>query len=205
MTKTICIAYQKNMAKSSTPETGDDVIVRANAFLTVSDYIADLFNIPVLTEASSGTIAAIKVAGSTYDRKITEDGSKVKKVSVPDYERDAGGGSRHSFKVVRLSDLTKPLNEAGTRFRTVSIRFPGFFSLLMLRQALGTMLKTKQPPTWKLDSTGKSYLWLPSEENLLPNRKSGAWVVTTPIATQNTEEANVGDNTVVNTPQKKDK
>lgn len=203
MPKICCIAYQKPMAKSSTPETGDDAVVRANAFLSISDYLADLFNIPVLTEGSSNSITAIQVKGSTYDRKVTEDGSKTKKVTVPDYERDAGGGTEHAFKVVRLADLSKPLNEASTKFRSVSIRFPAFFSLLMIRQALGTMLKTKQPQKWKLDSTGKSYLWLPAEPEVSAGRKSGAWVVTTPIQPSNTDVTNVGDATVVSLPKGK--
>jgi hypothetical protein len=124
--KTVIVAYQKPMAKSSTPITGDDAVVRANVFLNISDSIVDLFNIPVPT-GSFSTSDSVKVKGSTYKREYTDANEKVitKDVTVPEYERTAGGIS-HAFNVVRLRNPNKPLTKTGQTtpygYRTVSIR-----------------------------------------------------------------------------------
>lgn len=65
----------------------------------------------------------------------------------------------------------------------------------MLQQALGTMLKAKQPRSWKIDATGRSYPFAVAKEGVPTGAKTGAWVVTEPITPVNAEDAAVGGNT----------
>ncbi len=197
MSKTVIIAFEKQMAKSSTPATGDDVTVKSNVFLILPDRTVETFNIPIPSETFKAD-AYINVKGSKYSREYQKpDGTyDSKEIVVPPYQRKAGSIS-HGFRTIRFADSSRPMSAGSTKYRTASIRFPSWFTILMLSQALGTMLKAHEPKSWSIDGTGKSYPFVTSTEGLVTGRDSGAWVVTTPITSVNTEDAAVGDPTQV--------
>jgi hypothetical protein len=193
--KSCLLAYTKDFSKDSTTAKGDETKVTANAILLIPEDVTDHFNIPTVENVSAQVQQVIK--GYTYQRYGDFTDSTGIQVVVPDFERGGGGGTASAKNVVRLPHAT--LKTSKKKPRTCSIRFPRFFNLIMIGQALGTMLKAHAPDKWMLDRTGKKYPFLASTSTgLMPGYQSGAWVVTTPVAATNDEDTSaVGPTTVV--------
>lgn len=191
--KPVLLAFTKEFPKTSTPAKGDEVVVTANVVLFVEEKITAYFNIP---EAALDTLPPISraiIKEYTYKRFDGFSDTTGKDVAVTSYERGLAGGKKVIKKVVRLSHKT--LKTSKDKPRTMSIRFPNFFNIPMIGQALGTMLNANQPDYWKLDGGG-SYPFLAAKPGLGTN-KSGAWIVAAPVTPTNAEDADVGDVTVV--------
>lgn len=192
--KACLLAYTKSFAKTSTPAPGDDVTVTANVTLLIPEVITDYFNIPTVENAGGAAVQHIE--SFTYSRYDDFGDSTGVTTTVSAHDRTAPSGRKGAGKVIRLPH--ESLLTSKGRPRTCSIRFPSFFSILMLDQAIGSMLKLHQPLKWKLDNTGKSYPFVPNTSTgVLTGRTSGAWVVAAPVNPVNTADAAVGDVTVV--------
>lgn len=187
------LAFTKDFSKTSTATKGDETTVTANAILLIDEAVVDYFNIPVTTTVSAQVRQTIKTF--TYKRYKDFTDTTGVDVIVPAHER-GGSASKSVGNVVRLATELKTSRD---RPRTCSIRFPSFFNLIMIGQALGTMIKAKTPNTWKLERSGRSYPLVPSTATgLLAGYESGAWVVTTPVTATNADDTSgVGETTVV--------
>lgn len=193
--KSCVLAYTKDFSKDSTLTKGDETKVTANAILLIPEDVTDHYNIPTVENVSAQVQQVIK--GYTYNRFGDFTDSTGAEVIVPDFERGGGGGTASARNVVRLPHAT--LKTTKGKPRTCSIRFPRFFNLIMIGQALGTMLKSHAPDKWKLDRTGKSYPFLASTSTgVMAGYQSGAWVVSAPVTATNAEDTEaVGPVTVV--------
>lgn len=180
----VIVAFSKEFDKSGDISRPGNVQVTANAYLYIEDAIIAHYNIPKATQAAA-TIARKTVAGFTYKRFSGFDDTVGKDVVVPDYEATVGSGG-NSFNVVRLAHASA--KTAKDKPRTCSIRFPDFFTIIMIGQALGTMILNNKPSTWKLDATGKSYPLVPATAGVPTGFKSGAWVVTAPVTPVGVEQ-----------------
>lgn len=188
----VIVAFSKKFDKSSLPATPGDVQVQGNAILYIEEAIVSLFNIPV--PAPDFVVSTSRtVAGFEYSRFDNFADSTGKTIIVPSYEAAAGGG-KGVGKVIRIPhpDLKTKKGKA----RTMSIRFPGFFTILMLRQAIGTMLVAKQPSSWKVDG-GRSYPFVKATAGIPAGSSYGAWVVTTPIAVVGADNTDKVSGTVI--------
>ena len=192
--KSCLLAYKKDFPKTSTPARGDETSVTANAILLIPDEIVDHFNIPTVDNISAQSRQIIEEF--TYTRFAGFDDATGTPVTVPQHERGGGAAANSTHNVVRLPHGS--LRTGRGRPRTCSIRFPSFFNLIMIGQALGTMLKANEPDSWKLDRSGRSYPFVASTATgLIPGYESGAWVVSAPVTSVNTEETSVVKDTTV--------
>lgn len=202
MTNTaIIIAFQKDFDRSSKPDgPSGNVQVKANAILLINEKIVDRFNIPKPTAAIGGG-GVTEIAPFSYTRFSDLDDTTGQLISVPGYEKSAPvskGGITVRFGTGLFATATR-------RERTCSIKFPGFFTIPMISQALGSMLKTREPNSWSLDRTGKSYPFVPNAStDVFAGRKNGAWCVTAPIAAVNADDSDkVGSETTVKSKSKR--
>jgi hypothetical protein len=192
--KPVLLAFTKDFPKTSTPTKGDEVTVTANVILFIDEAITGYFNIPEadVTTLPNATRAVIKEF--TYKRYSDIADTTGTDITVSSFERGLGGGKKVIKKCVRLPHKT--LKTGKGKPRTMSIRFPNFFNIPMISQALGTMLKTNEPSTWKIDRGG-SYPFLVQAAGI-STYQSGAWLVSTPVTPTNADDAGaVGGVTVV--------
>lgn len=188
----VIVAFSKKFDKSSLPATPGDIQVQGNAILYIEEAIVSLFNIPV-PGADFVVSTSRTVAGFSYNRFDTFADTTGKTIEVPSYEAAAGGG-RGVGKVIRLPH--PDLKTKKGKPRTMSIRFPGFFTILMLRQAIGTMLVAKQPSSWKIEG-GRSYPFAVAKPGVPTGSSYGAWVVTAPIAVVGADSSDKVSGTVI--------
>jgi hypothetical protein len=193
--KACLLAWTKDFTKDSTAAKGDEVKVTANAILLIPEGIVSHFNIPTVNDVSAQTHQIVEQY--TYKRFGEFGDTEGKDVTVPEHERGGGGGGNNATNVVRLPHAT--LKTSKGKPRTCSIRFPGFFNLIMIGQALGTMIKANPPNKWKLDRTGKSYPFVAnSTSGLMPGYQSGAWVTSVLVTAVGADQTDaVGDVSVV--------
>lgn len=192
--KSCLLAYTKDFSKDSTVAKGDEAKVTANAILLIPEDVCDHYNIPTVENVSAQVQQVIK--GYTYQRFGDFTDSTGIQVVVPDFERGGGSGTGSAKNVVRLAHAT--LKTSKNKPRTCSIRFPRFFNLIMIGQALGTMLKANAPDRWMLDRTGKKYPFLASTSTgLRSGYQSGAWVVATPVTATNADDTDAVSPTTV--------
>lgn len=193
----VLLVFTKPFAKTSTATKGDKTTVTANVILNIREDVQDHYNIPKAPDGTgTGGRQLIKEYTWTKIKDFADATGKV--ITVPEYERSASA-VRSAQNVVRLRHATLKTKVDGTKPRTASIRFPGFFNLIMISQALGSMIKTNNPGTFTMDRTGKSYpLVLNNSTGVFAGYFSGAWVATAPVTATNADESSaVGETTVV--------
>ncbi len=192
----VLLGYKKDFPKDSTETKGDEVSVTGNVILLIPDDVVGHFNIPEAPANVYGGVARQVIAQYTYKRYKDFTDSTGVDVIVPAHERGVSG-KESAENVVRLPHAT--LKTAAGRPRTCSIRFPRFFNLIMISQALGSMIKANEPASFKLDSTGKSHPFVQNTSTtVFTGYESGAWVATTLMTPVNTEETDVvADITIV--------
>ena len=194
----ILIRFTKDFAKDDTPTKGDEVSVTSTLVMSVADAVISYFNIPVpspeeLQEALGAR--ATTVAGFTYTRYSGLDDATGKEVTVPEFERTSGGGGRGTIKnVAQVPLITK--KTAKENYRMTSFKFPSYFSIIMIDQAIGSMIKANEPPSYKL--RGKTRIFVPNASTApFTGLSSGAWVTGTFDPAVNAESSQaVGEATV---------
>jgi len=176
-----------------TPTVAGRVQVTANAILQIDEGIVDRFNIPLPTDPI-GAEAVIRIKEYTYTRYPEGvAGTDPDVIVVPEHERMAGGRAGRGITVRLATGLGVGRAKSG------SFRVPGFFTIPMISQLVGSMVKANAPSVFKLDATGKSYALVPNESTAaLAGRTNGAWVLGVPLAPVNADEAaGVGETTVI--------
>ena len=198
----VLIRFTKDFPKDTTETKGDEVAVTSTVIMSIPDAVIGYFNIPVPADTELEEAQAAKattITGFTYTRYNGLDDATGKEVTVPDFERTSTGTGKGTIKNVVIVPTKKETSKStatNRRYRTTSFKFPSFFSVIMIDQAIGSMLKTNQPATYTL--RGKSRIFVPNASTApLAGLTSGAWVIGTFEPAVNAEETkSVGEATV---------
>lgn len=178
----ILFRFTKEFAKDSTPETkGDDVIVTSTLLMDVSDDIISYFNIPVPVAAELEEAAgarAVDVPEFTYTRYASSGEATGVATTVSAYSRTSSGGGRGTIKNVARVPMMSRIAETSKKPRTTSFKFPSFFTVYMIDQAIGSMIKANEPPNYEL--RGKRRLFIPNASTgPFAGVRGGAWITGT--------------------------
>lgn len=201
--KYVKLQWQKSFAVTSTPATGDEKNAKGIAIIQVPSTIASHFNIPVVDSiGDSIPLAKVKTHEKSKVGLYLDTGDGKSKISVEEFYRLANTGS--GFKAARLkTDI--PIGTEGSKKRTTSIRFPRFFDLIMISQALGQMIKNNKPTTFSVVGTrGGTPIYYNDLQSPFSHNGSqidkGAWIITGEGVTVNTQDLGQVGETSTTTP-----
>lgn len=189
--KYVKLQWQKSFAVTSTPATGDEKNAKGIAIIQVPSTVASHFNIPVVDSiGDSIPLTKVKTHEKTKVGIYLDTGDGTSTISVENFYRIANTGS--GFKAARIK-TDVPIETEGSKKRTTSIRFPRFFDLIMISQALGQMIKNNKPTTFSVVGTrGGTPIYYNDLQSPFFHDGSqidkGAWIITGDGVTVNTDE-----------------
>lgn len=186
----IIIAYKTKLPDDSTVAKGDEVSITGNLIMTIPNATIDYFKIP--KPADEATLLAAKsviVKGFTYKRYKGIDDVTGTEVTVPDYEKGLSGGKKRGGGK-NIAVVPTELKSSNDNFRKVSFRFPSFFNIVMIDQAIGSMIKAHQPTRYTLHGLTRAFIANASTDVAAP-ATTGAWVATaliTPVGVDKSKQ-----------------
>lgn len=188
-------------AEGKKVKEGGQQAVRGNAIILLPKNVVTYFDIPVYNPTDTANL--LKMAVSEYKghtRIVYGDLDDATGVSV-NIEKGfrISGGKRDKVYGNSVRVPTGKKTPKGND-RYMSFAFPSFFNLIMITQALGTMIKTttatKKPNFFLSQAGGKYPIDYGTEtQPLTINGKQltcGAWLLSAPITPQNADDP--GDN-----------
>lgn len=185
----ILFRFVKPFANDATATKGDTTPVTATLAMNVNDAVIDYFNIPTPVEAELTEALAARsttIPTFTYTRYKDAGEATGELTTVTEHSRTSGGGGRGTIKNVARVPMETKLAAKSGKPRTTSFKFPSFFTVYMIDQAIGSAIKNNQPRNYEL--RGKKRLFIPNASTaVLSGLSGGAWVVTTYEAAVNEE------------------
>lgn len=195
------IQWYKRAANKSTPQQGDTKGAAGIYLMKIPDKIVAEFNIPTVTSVSKLPITEVAgyKAAKTADYLEPNTDAEATPIDVEKFFKlQAAILKRFKTARVRTSityDRYVKGQKSGTGFRTAGLKFPKFFDLLMIAQALGTLIKAKNPGEFGIDGGRNGYPLLTMPSQFLTDVNGnvinkGAWVITSEsqaVATNNDE------------------
>lgn len=178
-----------NLTQPGNQATGT-VTVQGNVTILLAEGIIDRFNIPA---PGAGVNIATRRRRRTYTYTRFAGLAAGVVVTVPEYEYTPA-----SKTVKGMSARVATGYARGAGQRTVGIPFPGWFTIGMVNQAIGSMLRANQPTVWKLAKSGKTYPFVANTDTAVPTgATNGAWIVTTNEANINAGEGVISDESII--------
>lgn len=195
----VLFRYKKDFSVPEVPNNPAAAAVRksaeGNALISVKDWIINRYNIPSLTTEQLAAMTQ-NLAFSTvrqHNRAYTKADGTAGTTQVAEFKRIASITVKRGQPVAIPHPEHKGVNNTPLY---VGIKMPSFFTIPMICQALGQMITTNKPLTFRMSRTNQDYpIIYNSTDGLIEGWAAGAWVVTTDATDINTDDTNAPDGT----------
>jgi hypothetical protein len=202
--------YKKNAETGKIERDGGTAAVRGNIIILIPKVLCNLFDIPEYTPPANSKDLITVIERKAHTRYIYSGIDDTTGRLIDIAQTFALTGSRRDRVYGNSVAIPTSLLTPKKIPRRVRVAFPTFFNLIMISQALGTMIKSsdttgaKQRPTVFYSRAGaRNFIQYGSGTGPLvlgsKTLNCGAWLLATPQAEQNTD--NPGDGIPEGTPE----